>query len=158
MGGAHVIRFNSLGTPSWSSDGGKAQRRRGSFVGARAQNKCMLTPIASLWAVYSSSRGANGIRICLYVYICMCGSAHDCGCVIDGSNAMTASWNILLWIYYGVTHVAFHHYRRFIVNFGFPSLHYIHAFVFTPEYLNLCTKDVAWMVYQCLHTGQYSQR
>ena len=25
------------------------------------------------------------------VCICMCGSAHDCGCVVDGSNAMVAS-------------------------------------------------------------------
>ena len=22
---------------------------------------------------------------------CMCGSAHDCGCVVDGSSAMAAS-------------------------------------------------------------------
>ena len=27
----------------------------------------------------------------LPVYICMCGSAHDCGCVVDGSNAMVGS-------------------------------------------------------------------
>ena len=27
----------------------------------------------------------------LPVCICMCGSAHDCGCVVDGSNAMAAS-------------------------------------------------------------------
>ena len=26
----------------------------------------------------------------LPVCICMCGSAHDCGCVVDGSNAMAA--------------------------------------------------------------------
>ena len=26
-------------------------------------------------------------QICLYVYICMCGSAHDCGCVVDGMAA-----------------------------------------------------------------------
>ena len=29
------------------------------------------------------------VRICLYVHVC--GSAHDCGCVVDGSNAMVAS-------------------------------------------------------------------
>ena len=28
--------------------------------------------------------------IFLTVCICMCGSAHDCGCVVDGSNAMAA--------------------------------------------------------------------
>ena len=28
------------------------------------------------------------VRICLYVYVC--GSAHDCECVIDGSGAMAA--------------------------------------------------------------------
>ena len=28
----------------------------------------------------------------LPVSICMCGSAHDCGCVVDGSNAMVASY------------------------------------------------------------------
>ena len=27
----------------------------------------------------------------LPVCTCMCGSAHDCGCVVDGSNAMVAS-------------------------------------------------------------------
>ena len=26
----------------------------------------------------------------LSVCACVCGSAHDCGCVIDGSNAMVA--------------------------------------------------------------------
>ena len=26
----------------------------------------------------------------MHVCICMCGSAHDCGCVVDGSNAMAA--------------------------------------------------------------------
>ena len=31
------------------------------------------------------------VRICLYVYVhCMCGSAHDCGCVVNGSGAMVA--------------------------------------------------------------------
>ena len=25
----------------------------------------------------------KGLPVC----ICMCGSAHDCGCVVDGSNA-----------------------------------------------------------------------
>ena len=25
------------------------------------------------------------------VCACVCGSAHDCGCVVDGSNAMVAS-------------------------------------------------------------------
>ena len=27
----------------------------------------------------------------LSVYACVCGSAHDCGCMVDGSNAMVAS-------------------------------------------------------------------
>ena len=27
----------------------------------------------------------------LPVCTCMCGSTHDCGCVVDGSNAMVAS-------------------------------------------------------------------
>ena len=46
--------------------------------------------------------GVEGQRLCssgeggtdskdLPVCICMCGSAHDCGCVVDGSNAMAAS-------------------------------------------------------------------
>ena len=26
----------------------------------------------------------------LPVHTCMCGSAHDCGCMVDGSNAMVA--------------------------------------------------------------------
>ena len=30
------------------------------------------------------------VKICLYVCICMCGSAHDCGCMVDGSSAMAA--------------------------------------------------------------------
>ena len=29
------------------------------------------------------------VRICLYVHVC--GSPHDCGCMVDGSNAMVAS-------------------------------------------------------------------
>ena len=28
----------------------------------------------------------------LHVCTCMCGSAHDCGCVVDGSNAMVAPY------------------------------------------------------------------
>ena len=32
----------------------------------------------------------------LPVCVCRCGSAHDCGCVVDGSNAMVDSWVILL--------------------------------------------------------------
>ena len=31
------------------------------------------------------------VRICLYVHVCVCGSAHDCGCMVDGSNAIVAS-------------------------------------------------------------------
>ena len=33
------------------------------------------------------------VRICLDMPVCacVCGSAHDCGCVVDGSNAMVAS-------------------------------------------------------------------
>ena len=32
------------------------------------------------------------VRICPYVYVhvCMCGCALDCGCVLDGSGAMAA--------------------------------------------------------------------
>ena len=30
------------------------------------------------------------VRICLYVLVCVCDSAHDCGCVVDGSNAIVA--------------------------------------------------------------------
>ena len=31
------------------------------------------------------------VRICLYICACVCGSAHDFGCVVNGSNAMVAS-------------------------------------------------------------------
>ena len=34
----------------------------------------------------------------LPVCTCMCGSAHDCGCVVDGSNAMAASRVLLLLV------------------------------------------------------------
>ena len=30
------------------------------------------------------------VRICLYVHVCVA-PPHDCGCVVDGSNAMIAS-------------------------------------------------------------------
>ena len=36
----------------------------------------------------------------LPVRTCMCGSAHDCGCVVNGSNAMVASQVLLLLLLY----------------------------------------------------------
>ena len=36
----------------------------------------------------SGKGGTNGKH--LPVRTCMCGAAHDCGCVVDGSNAMVA--------------------------------------------------------------------
>ena len=38
----------------------------------------------------SSGEGETGGKN-LSVCACVCGSAHDCGCVVDGSNAMVAS-------------------------------------------------------------------
>ena len=38
----------------------------------------------------SSGEGGTGGKD-LPVCACMCASAHDCGCVVDGSNAMVAS-------------------------------------------------------------------
>ena len=38
---------------------------------------------------FSGDRETDGKD--LPVCICMCGSAHDCGCVVNGSNAMVAS-------------------------------------------------------------------
>ena len=35
-------------------------------------------------------REAQMVKI-LPVWICMCGSIHHCGCVVNGSNAMAAS-------------------------------------------------------------------
>ena len=37
----------------------------------------------------SSGKGGTDSKN-LPVCICMCGSAHDCGCVVDGSSAMAA--------------------------------------------------------------------
>ena len=37
----------------------------------------------------SGEGGTDGKDLSLCA--CMCGSAHDCGCVVDGSNAMVAS-------------------------------------------------------------------
>ena len=37
----------------------------------------------------SGEGGADGKDLSLCA--CVCGSAHDCGCVVDGSNAMVAS-------------------------------------------------------------------
>ena len=39
----------------------------------------------------SGKGGTDGkyLPVCTYMY--MCGSAHDCGCVVDGSSAMAAS-------------------------------------------------------------------
>ena len=39
----------------------------------------------------SGEGGTDGkdLPVCTCIY--MCGSAHDCGCVVDGSNAMAAS-------------------------------------------------------------------
>ena len=39
--------------------------------------------------------GSNDLPVC----ICMCGSAHDCGCVVDGSNAFTAITIMSLEVY-----------------------------------------------------------
>ena len=38
----------------------------------------------------------NLVSASYFSFICMCGSAHDCGCMVDGSNAMAASWILLL--------------------------------------------------------------
>ena len=39
----------------------------------------------------SGEGGTDGKDLPVCTCICMCGSAHDCGCVVDGSNAMAAS-------------------------------------------------------------------
>ena len=51
-----------------------------------------------------SSPGEGGTDgKCLSVCTCMCGSADDCGCVVNGSSAMAASRVLLLlfpWPHY----------------------------------------------------------
>ena len=42
------------------------------------------------WKLRSSGGGTDDKDKDLPVCTCMCGSAHDCGCVVDGSNAMVA--------------------------------------------------------------------
>ena len=36
----------------------------------------------------SGEGGTDGKDLPVCTCICMCGSAHDCGCMVDGSNAM----------------------------------------------------------------------
>ena len=74
-------------------------------VGMRVNKNCMMiTPALvnfSPWLRICSWLQTDG-KLCssgeggtdskdLPVCICMCGSAHDCGCAVDGSNAKTAS-------------------------------------------------------------------
>ena len=35
--------------------------------------------------------GTDGKDSNVYICTCMCGSGHDCGCMVDGSSAMAAS-------------------------------------------------------------------
>ena len=46
----------------------------------------------------SGERGTDGKNLSLCA--CVCGSAHDCGWVVDGSNAMVASCIFIYWIKY----------------------------------------------------------
>ena len=39
----------------------------------------------------SGEGGTDGKDLPVCICTCMCGSAHDCGCVVNGSNAMAAS-------------------------------------------------------------------
>ena len=39
----------------------------------------------------SGEAGTDGKELPGYTCTCMCGSAHDCGCVVNGSSAMAAS-------------------------------------------------------------------
>ena len=47
----------------------------------------------------SGEEGTHGKD--LPVCTCMCGSAHDCGCVVNGSSAMAASYGNILSIICG---------------------------------------------------------
>ena len=47
------------------------------------------------YACSSGEGGTDGKD--LPMRTCICGSAHDCGCMVDGSNVMVASW-VLLFI------------------------------------------------------------
>ena len=38
----------------------------------------------------SGKGGTDGKDLPVHTCTCMCGSAYDCGCMIDGSNAMVA--------------------------------------------------------------------
>ena len=51
--------------------------------------KAIYSASAADWSCSSGEGGTDGKD--LPVGICMCGSAHDCGCGVDGSNAMGAS-------------------------------------------------------------------
>ena len=51
---------------------------------------CSWLELRGKWTVsyIPQLREEQMVRICLYV--CMCGSTHDCGCVVNGSGAMAA--------------------------------------------------------------------
>ena len=40
---------------------------------------------------FAGEGGTDGKDLPVCTCTCMCGSAHDCRCVVDGSNAMVAS-------------------------------------------------------------------
>ena len=42
-------------------------------------------------------RVGKDLPVCICT--CMCGSTHDCGCMVDGSNAMVVSHVLLLYHY-----------------------------------------------------------
>ena len=52
---------------------------------------CSWLELRGKWMVSSvpQVREEHMVRICLYVHVCC--SAHDCGCMVDGSSAMVAS-------------------------------------------------------------------
>ena len=61
----------------------------------RRSNSVLLMRTPNRWyKLCSSGEGGSGF-LCLYV--CMCGSAYDCGCVVNGSGGMSiiirTPWN-----------------------------------------------------------------
>ena len=39
------------------------------------------------------------VRNCLHVHKCMCGSTHDCGCVVDGMQCYGSLMSIIITYY-----------------------------------------------------------
>ena len=66
----------------------KVHKSRGGGISPSPPSPSLMKP---WWKLRSSGEGGTDDKDKdLPVCTCMCGSAHDCGCVVDGSNAMVA--------------------------------------------------------------------